>query len=227
MRRVNEILGGLDANLSAEIDNAIDDIYEHGRARTLIALGLFASMGAARRYLRSDDVIESRTHRTWKTSQKDVTTEDLLAMTSNTRRRVKSEVRRVAAEVLREEYSTAVNRRVMTQRLERAGMHAITDSAGRRWKMSHYADVVMKTKMVEAHREAGEIEARERGAGYVVISQHGGSCKKCVPWEGRVLRINDSIEGTQPTVDEARNFGLYHPGCLHSQVVIRDPNIIR
>ena len=225
VRNIEQILNRLDADFAEEIPEVIDEVYEHGRARTLVSLGLFGSIAAARRHLRGKDGKTSRAHRSFKSAVIESTMDDLLTMTQNTRRRVKAEVRRVAAEVFRQDEAVTSQRRRMTKELREAGVFAIRDAAGRRWNIEHYTDVVTVTKIAEAHREATTQEAYEQGAGYVVVSQHGDPCEKCAPWEGRMLRIDDRVPGGEPTLDDAISAGLLHPACKHTVTPIRNPDV--
>src|SRR5690625_3351647 len=226
IRRVNEILAELDAALAQGVTKGINDVYEQGRARTLVALGEYSTIGAARRYLRSDKATMSRAHRNIRLADIETTMEDLLAMTQNTRRRVKAEIRQVAADIFRTDENLRSQRRQLTRRLQDAGVFAIRDRANRRWKIDHYADVVVTTKLSQAHREATEQEAREQGAGYVVVSRHSNPCSKCEPWEGRLLRLSADVEGDIPTLDEAMADGLFHPNCEHTTTVVRNPDVL-
>lgn len=225
IRDISGILNELDAGLIEDVPRAIDEVYEHGRARALVSLGVFASVRSALRHLRGKDVKTSRAHRSFKSAIVETTMDDLLAMTQNTRRRVKAEVRRVAAEVFRRDEAVTSQTRRMNRELREAGVFAIRDAAGRRWNIEHYTDVVTVTKMAEAHREATTQEAYEQGAGYVVVSEHGDACEKCAPWEGMLLRIDDSVPGDEPTLDDAIGGGLLHPACKHTITPIRNPDV--
>lgn len=224
--RVNEILSELDSKIEPIVEDGIDDVYTFGRAETLFALGLVGSIAAGVRFLKSDEATTSRAHRQQKRAQREVTMEDLLAMTQNTRRRVKSEVRKAATRRFRSDENVRQVAREVTADLKQAGVFAIRDAAGRRWTMEHYSDVVMKTKLVEAHYEATMQEAREQEAGYFVISEHDGACPKCTPYESRVLRMDSSVPGDQPTIGDAIGDGLFHPGCTHTMTAVREPSIL-
>lgn len=226
IREIERILNGLDETFVEEVPKIIDEVYTHGRAKTLVALGLFPSIRAATKHIRSQKAKTSHAHRQFKSAIVETTMEDLLAMTQNTRRRVKAEVRRVAAEVFRLDEAVTSQRRDMTRRLHDAGIFAIRDAAGRRWSIENYTDVVIVTKMTQAHKEATMQEALEQGAGYVVVSEHGDSCPKCEPWEGHLLRIDDSVPGDEPTLDDAIAEGLMHPGCKHTVTPIRNPDVV-
>lgn len=225
IREANEIINALNDEIPDDVDEAVRDIYEHGRARALIAFGFFAELEEARRFLRSRKSTDSRAHRAFLASNIEVMTSDLLKATQNVQAQVKTTVRRVSAEALRESYrrqegveSTA---RELRKQLEKAGDIAIIDRIGRRWSLDFYAETVAATKLVQAHREATLVESENHGAGYLIVSRHGDPCPKCSPWQGRILRIHHGIEGNQPTLDEARAFGLFHPNCKHNVTPVR------
>src|SRR5690625_1454310 len=143
-------------------------------------------------------------------------------MTQKTRLRAKTEIRQVDADIFRTDENLRSQSRQLTRRLQDAGVFAIRDRANRRWKIDHYADVVVTTKLSQAHREATEQEAREQGAGYVVVSRHSNPCSKCEPWEGRLLRLSADVEDDIPTLEEAIADGLFHPNCEHTVTPIRN-----
>ena len=233
IREINALLDALDAEIEVDAEEAYKDVYEHGRARVLVALGLFVSIGAAKRFLRSSKAKTSHTHRAFM-REYEVMVDDLLAATQNTRRQVKRTIRQIAAERLRDgirdkEGVYSIRRDIkadMRKRLGEAADFAIRDRANRRWKLHHYVDVVVRTKLAEAHRESTRIEAMERGALYVVVSQHGDACEKCKPWESRILKLDPSAPGSYPTLDEAMGAGLFHPSCAHSITPLRDPEFL-
>lgn len=224
VREVNAILDELDEELEKEVEESVNDIWEHGAARALLGLGIAGSMAAAVRKVREGTT--SRSDRAARNAVVETSMEDLLAMTQNTRRRVKSEVRQVAADVFRMDENARQQARDMSNRLKDSGVFAIRDSANRRWKIDHYTDVVMKTKMNETHRTSTIRESERQGAGHVVVSTHGDPCPKCVPWEGTLLRIDEDVDGTEPTLDEAIAAGLFHPGCLHHITPVRSKEIL-
>src|SRR5690625_7130563 len=84
LRRVNEILSELDADLAEEARATVEDTYEHGRALALVALGTFATVGAAKRHLRKQG--KGNVHKSFISDEAESLTDDLLAATANTRR---------------------------------------------------------------------------------------------------------------------------------------------
>ena len=49
----------------------------------------------------------------------------------------------------------------------------IINNAGRRWNLSTYAEMVVRTKLQQAHVEGVRVETLERGVDLAVISSHG------------------------------------------------------
>lgn len=223
LKQVSEILTELNESVVAEAGLAVDEVYEHGRARALVALGVSSSLGGAKRFLRSADVPVSQLHRAFIRREKEALFSDLLAATTNTSRRVTMAVREVSAERIRDGIRNRTGRRTINSGIRRdlkrrlgesAGM-SIRDSAGRRWRTGTYVDMVTRTKLAEAQVEAARNEAIERGALYGVVSRHGDSCPKCRPWQGRILRLSADADGDWPTVEDAKAAGLLHPNCKH------------
>jgi hypothetical protein len=81
--------------------------------------------------------------------------------------------------------------------------------------MRTYAEMVARTSTMEAHLQGTTNRLLEHGHDLVKVSKHANPCKKCVPWEGKVLSITGKTSGYK-TLDEARESGLFHPNCRHA-----------
>lgn len=228
---INALLNELDTQLTDQAEQAVESIYERSVALTLVALGVYLTADLALQHVRSDAFTWSRLHSAYLRSEVGVVTDDVLAATQNTRRRVKRTIRQITAQRLREGLQRQAGTREVRDKFRKqarkqlgdAANFAIRDAAGRRWKLDTYVETVVTTKLAQAHVEATTNEAQEQGAGYVVVSRHPKPCPKCAPYEGRVLRINDDVEGDHPTLLEARSRGLFHPRCKHSITATRKP----
>lgn len=95
------------------------------------------------------------------------------------------------------------------------GMSALTDRAGRRWSLDNYAEMLFRTKIVEARNLGLVNRAAENGHDLVQVSKHPGSCPLCLPWQGKILSITGSTPG-YPTYMQAVEGGLFHPRCRHA-----------
>ncbi|EMT54723.1 rhs family protein [Brevibacillus borstelensis AK1] len=149
---------------------------------------------------------------------------DLLAVTTNVERKVRAAVRQVTAESMRANMARGVNgRRTISRdildglrkRLGDSVNTGIIDAAGRRWRPEVYVDMLTRTKMAEAHREATISEALGRDVYTFQVSRHGAK-DGCAKWEGRILKLSSDYPGDYPTIDEARAGTLFHPNCRHT-----------
>lgn len=149
---------------------------------------------------------------------------DLLRVTTFVHDKVRAAVRQVAAESMRANMVRGINGRRTISRDILDGLRkklgdsvntGIIDAAGRRWRPEVYVDMLTRTKMMEANREATENEALDRGVYTFVVSRHGAT-DGCAKWEGRTLKLSADYPGEFPTIDEARAGTLFHPCCKHT-----------
>lgn len=115
------------------------------------------------------------------------------------------------------------------QAIEDKGITSITDKAGRNWTFDRYAEMLARTKAVEARNQG--LTNRMLGSGYdlVQISNHHTDHQACAVWESKIL----SLTGQTPTgtilpggfkvagtLEEAKSRGLFHPNCKHAMNVL-------
>ncbi|GAA0969800.1 hypothetical protein GCM10009555_017580 [Acrocarpospora macrocephala] len=120
----------------------------------------------------------------------------------------------------------------MWQRLTDQGIVGFTDSAGRKWKLSTYVEMVARTNAARAAIQAQVDRLTAIDQDLVIVSDHGGECALCRRFESAVLSlsgptgdvqvehaINDDEMITvhvEATLEEAQLRGLFHPMCRHS-----------
>jgi hypothetical protein len=68
---------------------------------------------------------------------------------------------------------------------------------------------------MEAHLTGTGNRLLENGRDLVKVSTHPNACEKCRPWEGKVLTLTGKTPG-YPTLQEAKDTGLFHPRCEHA-----------
>ena len=116
--------------------------------------------------------------------------------------------------------------REFVEELQRQGITAFTDKAGRKWSLHNYADMVTRTTARQA--EVLSVITRDSEHDLYKMSSHYGACKLCAPLQGRVY----SRSGTSPyypplasafgKIDPAgpdtlsNSYLNIHPNCLHS-----------
>lgn len=106
-------------------------------------------------------------------------------------------------------------RKVIVGTLETQGLDALIDKAGRSWSLDRYADMLFRTKVVEARNRGLINRMVENGYDLVQVSKHMGTCPICAPWEGQILSSRGDTPG-YPTVAQAEADGLFHPNCRHA-----------
>lgn len=152
------------------------------------------------------------------------TFEDLLAVTTNVKRKVRNTVREVLSETMRTNLSKNVNgsptlkREALKELREKLGASVetgIIDASGRRWKPDFYVDTAIRTKMSEIHRQATTNQAIDEGMEYGMISSHGAK-DACKYHEGRIIKMSDQARGNYPSYAYLRGTGqVFHPRCKH------------
>ena len=113
--------------------------------------------------------------------------------------------------------------------LKQDGLGVLVDKAGRTWTFDNYADMLVKTKIVEARNQGLANRMLQNGYDLVQISTHASKHEACRVWEGKILSISGSTpEGTElpggfvvsGTLEQAKIAGLFHPRCQHAANVI-------
>lgn len=149
---------------------------------------------------------------------------------SDLHRRILRNAQDVYRDVLAEALPAAVvgtesARQAMQYALNRfadRGITAFVDQAGRRWGMAEYAEMAVRTGMMNASLAGYTEAAVAHGEDLVIITDHADECPLCRPWERRVLSLTGA-QRSHPdctgTVEEARGAGLFHPNCLHAMTV--------
>ncbi|MEU4234174.1 phage minor capsid protein [Nonomuraea sp. NPDC026600] len=119
------------------------------------------------------------------------------------------------------------------QRLMDRGIVDFTDRAGRRWKLSTYVEMMARTNIQRAAVQGQTDRLAAIGIDLVYISDNVQECKRCRPFESKVLRRDAGPTGkirvehatrdgefitvdVLTTLDQARAKGLFHPNCRHS-----------
>jgi hypothetical protein len=95
----------------------------------------------------------------------------------------------------------------------RRGVTGFTDKGGRRWSMSAYVEMAVRTATVRAYNIAHLAVMQANGHNLVVVSDDGHPCPLCLPWQNVVLCIVP--DGIHPSIEDAIRAGLMHPNCRH------------
>ncbi|MEO6084707.1 MAG: phage minor capsid protein, partial [Umezawaea sp.] len=127
----------------------------------------------------------------------------------------------------RREASQAAWKRFMDR-----GISGFVDRAGRRWQLSSYVEMAVRTVTQRAAVTGQTDRLDALGIDLVMVSNNVQECALCRPYEGRVLRRGAGPTGTitvphqltdKPftvdvvaTLPNAMVDGLFHPNCPHS-----------
>lgn len=95
------------------------------------------------------------------------------------------------------------------------GVTGFVDKAGRNWQLDTYAEMATRTATGRAAVQGHLDRFTANEYDLVIVSNHGGACPLCAPWEGTILSIAGKTAG-YPTVDEAHAAGFQHPNCRHT-----------
>lgn len=99
------------------------------------------------------------------------------------------------------------------------GINSIEYKDGKRVNIASYSQMAVRTASLRAHL-MGEGDFRKSiGKTLVKVTTHGGACKICTAWQGKVL-VDDIYSGGKPDgkhqlLSEAMKQGFLHPNCRH------------
>jgi len=100
-------------------------------------------------------------------------------------------------------------------RFANRGVTAFVDNAGRSWEMATYAEMAVRSATGQAAVQGHFDRLQANNRDLVIVSDSPEECPLCRPWEGKVLSISGE-DPERPSVQEARDAGLWHPNCTHS-----------
>lgn len=86
----------------------------------------------------------------------------------------------------------------------------------RQYNVASYAELVARTKLIEAASQATISTATEVGSDLVQVSAHNTNCAVCAPYEGKIF----SISGADPRFPALDAEPPFHPQCEHSLTVV-------
>lgn len=227
LKSVSEILTNLSDEAGAWAKVNIEKAATDGVINAIVSLGVVDTVQEAAKIVKFNTVNKEFVRAAVADTQT-----DLLAVTQNVDRKVRTAVRQVSAEVMRANLTQGING---TQTLKRdviVGLRkqlgdsvntGIIDAAGKRWKPDTYVDMLVRTKLMQAHREATTNEALSRDAYYAVISRHGAK-DECRLWEGKIVKLTPGAEGDYTYIGDLPSRQIFHNRCKHLISPIRRPD---
>ncbi|WP_431892672.1 phage minor capsid protein [Micromonospora haikouensis] len=229
-RAAQSIVNQLDTDAPEVVTQAVAEAYRTGRGAALTDMPSdVADRLAAREAVstvKRPEVVESLAA---------ALVRDVGERHSNVVRDVTDVYRRVIAEATAVSVAGGQTRRQAAQhayaRLVDQGITSFTDVRGRRWRLSSYVEMGVRTVTQRAAVQGQVDRLQSAGIRLVIVSDAVQECARCRPFEGKVLAISGAagrIQARNPvtgqavpvqvltTLDKARAAGLMHPNCRHS-----------
>lgn len=233
IRQIEDILRGLGVEVRSWVQNTFPSVFEEGVASSIYVLegvSLARAIELAKQF--------ATIHRSFVEAMIDDTFNDLLAATQRTEQQIKKLVREAVADHLRVNAAQSLGRRTsqreiidtltkagLSRTLKEESWKGIVDAAGRRWNLSTYVEMVVRTKLRDAHTEGVRREALQRNVDLAIISSHGAK-DACRMFEGLVISLNGLTPGYR-TYRELRASNLvFHPNCKHYTIPIRNLDML-
>ncbi|MDC3413970.1 phage minor capsid protein [Terrihalobacillus insolitus] len=233
LAQLSVLLRDLDKETESWVKEQVTKAFQNGQAESVIAAGEAKTLDEAAK-LASMSALVTQTLQ----AMIDDTFEDLLYANQKMKRETVKMVRAVVAEQMRTKAAEgmgrnttrnaivqALTKKELRERFDVEGNVAIIDKAGRRWKLETYAEMVTRTKMLQAHVEGTRVEALERGIDLAIISSHGAK-DACRWYEGQIISMNGQTEGFLKYEDLRKSNLIFHPNCKHKITPIRDISLL-
>lgn len=211
MQEIYEILSAIDGETDKWIQQTVGQVYSTsvaGTAAGLTAMGLKAtgdSSQFAQLHQRAIDVLAQNMQGNMRNA------------TQFVGRRVGDAFRRAGVDQAAKKMATGSTWRDMqkklTQELLDTGLTCFVDSAGRKWRLDSYAEMVARTTTREAASVAVQNECQEFGVDLVKVTTHSPTCGHCAPKQGKVFSLSGRDKRYPAMTDELRP--PFHPHCRH------------
>lgn len=215
LRQIEAILKDLGVDVGAFIEKEIPIYYKAGSAEAVLELkNVHAPIpiptGFNRVHKDAIDALVSDTAKAFGESLTGVNRSAQLLMSRVTREAI---TQNIAKGLIGGEADRRVRASVIGS-LQTQGLDALIDRGGKTWSLDRYAEMLFRTKMVEARNRGLVNRMVQNEYDLVQVSSHGAD-DDCGPWEGQILSITGDTPG-YPTLSDAEAAGLFHPNCKHA-----------
>lgn len=216
--------------LRTEAEQVVERLTDEARQATFDDISDAYSGGATRAAKDLDDelttVVEATFQRTSERAVARLARETVSGLQSThfaVLRQTADIYRDVVADVASQAVTGAATRRqAAAQALDRWAKRGVTgfvDSAGRRWELTSYAEMSLRTGVQRAHLQGTVDRLTASNRELVLVSDAPEECPLCRDWEGKVLALSREAAkhpAAQGTLAEAKADGLFHPSCRHT-----------
>lgn len=96
------------------------------------------------------------------------------------------------------------------------------DKGGNAWEHARYLQMLTRTTAQRVYNDSYLDRVAENGINLVRIDSLGApECDICRAWQGVICSIDGKARGL-PSVDDAREAGVFHPNCVCTQMAVID-----
>jgi hypothetical protein len=214
LAQIRQILGELGARVYKMTDKEITAYYKLGAreaVRQLKGASLKTRSGFNRIHRGAILALVSDTQRAFGESMTGVNRSARRVLGKATRAEILSRlaIGKAKGETLREV------KKIIIATIKDEGLSALIDKGGHRWSLDRYAEMLFRTKAVEARNMGMANRMVENGFDLAQVSTHNTKHRECAVWEGKILSLTGNTLGYS-TLGEAEMAGLFHPNCKHS-----------
>ncbi|CDQ21698.1 phage minor capsid protein [Halobacillus karajensis] len=226
-RQIRLLLKNHDANVQDQLDTLLTKSFKRGQAETLLSLGEATTLDEATKGVAFSTLSKNTLDKVLED-----TFEDVLAITDRTDKRIKKTVREIASESMRasalQNLGVDSQRKDIVNKLLKEGFSrkvkkdfkGITDSAGRKWNLDSYVNMLVRTKVQQSHQEGVVSESINQGTDLAVISSHGAK-DACRHFEGMVISLTGETRGYRTLSELKSSNKIFHPNCQHTITPLR------
>lgn len=218
LRDVMQLLAGVDAQALGWIEQQLPAAYRQGQHATLDDLRRAGALPTGM------TATFSGVHRT----SVELLAENLYAdLTDATRlvgRRVNDVFRQLGLETVARMRATGTlgrqGIRDLREDMIARGLTGFVDGAGRQWRLDAYAEMAVRTTVIEAGNLGRVNQLTEAGHDLVKMTEHHPTCPICSVFQGRVYSVSGKDKRFPALYETAfgRGFNIIHPRCQHSTV---------
>lgn len=155
--------------------------------------------------------------------------EGITGLSRSTRRLLDNALKQQLNFIIAEGRLTGEARRTVSANVEKAlredGLTALVDRGGKTWQFDTYAEMLVRTKAVEARNTGLQNRMTQNGYDLVQVTNHRSTHPVCAKYESKILSLTGAVPvGTDlggghsvfATYDQAKLDGLFHPNCQHA-----------
>lgn len=227
--QIEQRVAQLQGDVKGEVIKALREAFTQGQLDYLLAVHEADSLEDAMKKAGFNQLQMDRIEAIFSDTFK-----DLLIATENTKENIKKVIRQTTSKLM--QYEIAVNnskhqmqkllydqlvKKGLSKTITGEGFVGVIDKAGRKWNLKTYSDMVVNTKLQQAHVEGTTSKAQEYGMDLAIVSSHGAK-DPCREFEGMVISLTGATKGF-PTYRELKaTKKIFHPNCQHNVTPIRN-----